>query len=353
MLKAKNIENHHFEILENMADLIRIKNMENEVIYTNDDTLKGFDLHQIESGEQIPKTLNFDSVDGNLQRTAKIQGKDYSIKSSPIYNEDSNMIGSIEVFRDITREKVLETELTNRNKEIENDLIFAKKIQQRILPAKGDYGNLNIDYRYEPSKYLSGDLFDIFKLDDEHIGIYIVDVSGHGIAASMLTVFIRQTMYGISSSSNSPSEIFHLLQEKYQELRLESDRYFTMFYGIYNRNTREFKYANAGHNSIPFLFNDDSITMLVNYGLPILGFDTPNTYKDKSVWLNEGDSVFLYTDGLIEAKNDSGEEFGEDRVKLAILNNEGDLLEEIEEKLTKFGNIDQLDDVAMVLMTVN
>ena len=69
MLKAKNIENHHFEILENMADLIRIKNMENEVIYTNDDTLKGFDLHQIESGEQIPKTLNFDSVDGNLQRT--------------------------------------------------------------------------------------------------------------------------------------------------------------------------------------------------------------------------------------------------------------------------------------------
>lgn len=351
MLKAKEIEDHHFEILENMADLIRVKNMDNKVIYTNDDSLNGFDFSEIYNEEE-DSTLNFSSVDGNIQRAVKINNKNYSIKSSPIYNKDSEVIGSIEVFRDVTREKDLEIELTDRNHEIENDLIFAKNIQQRILPKKGDYGDVTIDYRYEPSKYLSGDMFDIFKIDEDNIGIYIVDVSGHGIAASMLTVFIRQTMYNITPNSTNPSETLHDLQEKYQELRLEPDRYFTIFYGIYNTKKREFKYANAGHNSIPFLFNEDSITMLVNYGLPILGFDTPNTYKDKIISLSTGDSVFLYTDGLIEAKNKNGEEFGEDRVKLSILNNDGNLLEEIERKLDIFKDTDQLDDVAMVLMTV-
>lgn len=352
MLKSKIIQDHHFEILENMVDLIRVKNMNNEVIYTNSDTLNGFKLSDIYNEGNTNPSFQVKSVDGSIQTLAKIGNNTYSIKSSPVINEDGEIVASIEVFRDVTRERELEHQLKDRNDEVEHDLVFAKKIQQRILPEKGDYGNLTIDYRYEPSKYLSGDLFDIFEIDQDNVGIYIVDVSGHGIAASMLTVFIRQTMYTIASSTTSPSDVFHKLQEKYQELKLESDRYFTMFYGIYNKKKNVFKYANAGHNSIPFLFNKDKITMLVNYGLPILGFTSPNTYKDKSVRLENGDSIFLYTDGLIEAKNDNGEEFGEDRVKLAILNNSGNLLEDIEIKLGKFSESDQLDDVAMVLMTV-
>ena len=73
------------------------------------------------------------------------------------------------------------------------DLGFAKHIQEKILPPKGVIDNLHIDYIYKPSEMLSGDIFDVFHIDEDHIGIYISDVSGHGVAAAMMTMFIRQT----------------------------------------------------------------------------------------------------------------------------------------------------------------
>lgn len=346
MLKTKYFKDDHFEIFENMGDLIRVKDTDDNVIYINDQILT-------DNNFKIPsKPRKLLGLDDTLQTEEQIAGRDYSIKASPVYNEDGELIASIEVFRDVTRERELENALKRTSKEIEKDLIFAKKIQRQILPRKDQFNNITIDFKYRPSKYLSGDLFDIFDIDDENIGIYIVDVAGYGIAASMLTVFIRQTMYSVAKESKSPSEVLVKLKEKFQDLELEPERYFTMFYGVYNMNEKELKYANAGHNSIPFLFNKDSITMLVNYGLPILGFDTPNNYIDKSVRLESGDSVLMYTDGLIEAKNEYGEEFGEDRVKLAILNTEGKLLEEIEKKHADFIGIEQKDDIAMILMSV-
>lgn len=346
MLKTKYFKDDHFEIFENMADLIRVKDVDDNVIYINDQILTDNNF-KIDSQPRKPMSL-----DETLQTEEQIAGRDYSIKASPVYNEDGELIASIEVFRDVTRERELENALKRTSNEIEKDLVFAKKIQRQILPRKGQFNNITIDFKYRPSKYLSGDLFDIFDIDGENIGIYIVDVAGHGIAASMLTVFIRQTMYSVAKESKSPSEVLVKLKEKFQDLELEPERYFTMFYGVYNMNEKELKYANAGHNSIPFLFNKDSITMLVNYGLPILGFDTPNNYFDKSVRLESGDSVLMYTDGLIEAKNEFGEDFGEDRVKLAILNTEGNLLEEIESKHANFIGIEQKDDIAMILMSV-
>lgn len=345
MLKNKDLKNTHFEILDNFADLVRVKDTENNVIYTNDIILDTFPNNNF--------SLIDNSIEDILTAEEEIGGKEYSIKSSPIYNNRGDVIASVEVFRDVTREKELEDALTLKNIEMEEDLNLARVIQWNILPKKGKYGNLEIDYTYMPSKQLSGDIFDVFDIDEDHIGIYIVDVAGHGVAASMLTIYIRQTMYNIALNTPSPSNALRKLQKSYQDLGLAPDRYFTMFYGVYSKHTREFKYANAGHNSIPFLFNGESITMLVNYGLPILGFDANYNYKDKLVKLVKGDSILLYTDGLIEAKNEFGDEFGEDRVKYAILNNEGCLLEEVEARYNDFINLEQQDDIAMLLMTVN
>lgn len=355
MLREKGFKNYHFEILDNVADLVRIKDLDNNIIYTNNNILDTVPVSdtRMELNESKSYKVSIDTLEGIMQTEERIKGVDYSIKSSPIFNNEGKVIASVEVFRDVTRERELEKALMESTQEMEKDLVFAKMIQRRILPSKGTYGNIDIDFRYEPSKHLSGDIFDIFEIDDDNIGIYIVDVSGHGVAASMLTVFIRQIMYTISYMSKSPSEILHRLKKKYAELELAPDRYFTMFFGIYNKNTREFKYANAGHNSIPFLFNKESITMLVNYGLPILGFETENSYKDKTVRLIPGDSILMYTDGLIEAKNEFGEEFGEDRVKRAILDTKGNLLEEIEVKHSNFIDLEQQDDIAMLLIKVN
>lgn len=352
MLKANKFNEDHFEILENMADLIRVKDMDNNIIYTNNNILSHNTLDNFEKEVRPFSATCINSVEGIIQTEETIGEKNYSIKSSPVYNSDGDIIASVEVFRDVTRERELEHALKVASSEMEKDLIFAKKIQRQILPRKNVFKNIKIDFKYHPSKHLSGDLFDIFEIDDDNIGIYIVDVAGHGIAASMLTVFIRQTMYNVACDCMSPSVTLRRLKQKYQDLELEPERYFTMFYGVYNMKERELKYANAGHNSIPFMFNKDSITMLVNYGLPILGFDAPDNYQDKSIRLVPGDSILMYTDGLIEATNEYGEEFGEDRVKLAILNTKGNLLEELETKQANFIDVEQQDDIAMILMTV-
>lgn len=344
MFRNKGFKNAHFEILDNFADMVRVKDTENNVIYTNDNVLETIPRNSINEHSEVDKIITTQK---------NIEGKNYFVKSSPVYNSRGDVIASVEVFRDMSRENELEEQLSLKTKEMEEDLSLAKIIQRKFLPAKGKYGNLEIDFSYKPSEHLSGDLFDIFDIDDDHIGIYMVDVAGHGVAASMLTIFIRQTMYNIALDTPSPSQALKKLQKKYQDLGLSPDKYFTMFYGIYSKHSREFKYANAGHNSIPFLFNGDSITMLINYGLPILGFDTKFNYKDKLVKLVKGDSILLYTDGLIEAKNKEGEEFGEDRVKYAILNSEGDLLNEIEERYNEFIGLEQQDDIAILLMTVN
>lgn len=345
MLKNEDLKNTHFEILDNFADLVRVKDTENNVIYTNDTVLDNF------PNNNFPLIDN--SIEDILTAEENIDGKEYSIKSSPVYNNRGDVIASVEVFRDVTREKELEDALTLRNLEMEEDLNLARVIQWNILPKPGTYGNLDIDYIYMPSKQLSGDIFDVFDIDEDHIGIYMVDVAGHGVAASMLTIYIRQTMYNIALNTTSPSEALRKLQKTYQDLGLAPDRYFTMFYGIYSKKSRRFKFANAGHNSIPFLFNGENIKMLVNYGLPILAFPANYNYRDDYVDLVKGDSILLYTDGLIEAKNEFGDEFGEDRVKYAILDNEGSLLEEIEAKYKDFINLEQQDDIAMLLMTVN
>src|SRR5699024_6036638 len=108
---------------------------------------------------------------------------------------------------------------------------FAKKIQMSILPKKGVFGPLKIDYLYRPSEILSGDMFDIHKIDDEHIGIYISDVVGHGVSASIMTMFIRQTMESIMKDTLSPSDAISNLHKSFLDLNLDDENYFTLFYG--------------------------------------------------------------------------------------------------------------------------
>ncbi|NMR96254.1 phosphatase, partial [Vibrio parahaemolyticus] len=123
-----------------------------------------------------------------------------------VRNVDGDIVAAVEVFRDVTRERKLELELLERNKLISEDLKFARKVQEKILPRQGMFENLNIEYIYKASEMLSGDMFDVFRIDDEKIGIYIRDVAGYGIAASMLTMFIKQMMRDIKDEIKSPSK---------------------------------------------------------------------------------------------------------------------------------------------------
>ncbi|NMA86440.1 MAG: serine/threonine-protein phosphatase, partial [Tissierellia bacterium] len=212
--------------------------------------------------------------------------------------------------------------------------------------------NLQIEHLYKPCEMLSGDIFDIYYIDEDNIGIYICDVVGHGVTASMMTMFVRQTMRAIKDDILSPSKALSELHQKFIALDLDTDKYFTIFYGVFNTKDRSFKYSNGGHNCVPIKINDEEISLLKINGFPISLIFNEVSYIEKEIKLNSGDKILFYTDGITEAKNIHGEEFEIDGVLKIIEENEEDILNKIVYNVERFRWGEQKDDLAMVLMEV-
>jgi len=146
------------------------------------------------------------------------------------------------------------------------------------------------------------------------LGVYIADVSGHGVAASILTVFLRST---ISKRLTSPAKALNALYKEFNVNNFESEVYITVFYAIYDLRNNMLTYANAGHNATPVLYNkrnQEKQKFLHIPGIPISNWMEYPEYQECSVAIKPGDLLFLYTDGLSEIKNKDKEMFGQYRI---------------------------------------
>lgn len=365
LIMKKNIGDYeilNYDVLEGMVDWVRVVDKDGFIIYANRAMKEdlGVDIIGMKCFESYcaPEECNFCithrsiATGETVQKEEKIQGNYYSIKSSPIKSKSGEITAAVEVFRNITRERKLELELIDKNKKMNKDLRFAKRIQEKILPKKGLRNSLKLDYIYRPSEMLGGDMFDMFNIDEENIGIYISDVVGHGITASIMTMFIRQTIRVMSKELKDPGTAIKLLHERFETLGLEVDKYFTIFYGVYNRRDNILRYVNAGHNCIPVKYNLESKELLENKGFPIsILFDEMN-HKVKETNLFPGDKILFYTDGVTEAKDFNGREFGLEGLLNIIDSNPDDILEIIEDKIINHSWGEQIDDFAIVLFEV-
>ena len=365
--KEKTKEHKGYSILndqdlEGRIDWGRIIDKKGTVIYTNKTMREslGADLEGKKCYEPLGKyapcsyciTQRSIETAEIVQKEEKVGDRYFSVKSSPIFNSDGNIYAAVEVFRDITREKKLERELKEKNKKMSNDLIFAKTLQEKILPQKGVYKNIELDFLYRPCDMLSGDMFDIYHIDDNHVGIYISDVAGHGVTASMMTMFVRQTMRAIKDDFMSPADTLTELHKRFVDLGLENENYFTMFYGVLDIETNEFKYSNAGHNCIPILFNYEKTELMKLRGFPISYLFNEIHYVEDVVQLQSGDKVLLYTDGITEMENLKKEQFGLEGVVRVIEESKGNILNDINREVKQFRWGDHEDDYAVVLMEV-
>ncbi|MCF6464588.1 SpoIIE family protein phosphatase [Clostridium sp. Cult2] len=360
--RIKEFSKLNYHVLESMADWVRVVDFHGTIIYANEamkkalgDDLIGKKCYQsIGKDEPCGFCISKKSIKTSetVQKEEIINGRYFSVKSSPLTDSNGDVIAAVEVLRDVTRERKLELELIERNKKMIKDLRFAKRLQHRILPKKGVYQTLKINHLYKPSEMLSGDMFDVFHIDEDNIGIYICDVVGNGITASMMTMFVRQTMRAIKDDVLSPSVALTELHKEFSTLGLEVDKYFTIFYAVFNTKSNHFKYANAGHNCIPIKYNSNEIELLTTKGFPISLIFNEIYYEENHIILNEGDKVLFYTDGITEVKNIEGEEFGVDRIVDIIKNNGVGILNKIVENVEKFRWGEQEDDFAMVLMEV-
>ena len=212
-------------------------------------------------------------------------------------------------------------ELRKLNDQLMEDLRYAKDIQKAIYPSKlPQYRDVVFDSRYFPAEMVGGDFYNIFKRDEENIALFIGDVSGHGVPAAMLTIFVNQTVRTLIDSESriiNPSAVLNNIYQSFNKANFNDEVYIVMIYALYNIKERRLTFSSAGHNVEPIIIKADGDVEEINIkGFPICKFAEyyNNPYRDNTLVLNPKDKLLFYTDGLIEARNMDGEFYSKERL---------------------------------------
>ena len=220
--------------------------------------------------------------------------------------------------------------LQDRQNVIEQDLMAAAAIQRALLPELIPFTDrLHTHYTFRPCERIGGDIFNVFALDDHSVGVYIVDVCGHGVPAAMIATLVSQamalsgnvvcTLYAEEKCSwiKSPLQVLGRLDRLFPIERF--DRYFTISYRVLDLRDGSFSYSSAGHPPIIQQKKNNGDIVLLEAGGPIIGlgeFAPPR--EEGAGQLAPGDRLFFYTDGILELENAAGEMFGVENVELLI-----------------------------------
>ncbi len=221
----------------------------------------------------------------------------------------------------LLRLKRANSELFQKNLLIKRELEAAKKIQQYIIPDDFNFINYpSISGIYRPIEDIGGDFFDCYKIDENRTAFLIADVTGHGIPAA-LTMTMSKMLFSIYAEKfpNTAS----LLTEINLQLRgtLLDMQYITAFYLIYDKASNSLTYSNAGHTRpLYYKSSKNQIIALDSFGW-FIGISDKTEYEEKKITVGDGDRLCLYTDGITEAKNRDGEDFGEIRLARFIKDN--------------------------------
>lgn len=200
---------------------------------------------------------------------------------------------------------------------IQKELSVATSIQQSILPQTfppfPERRDFEIYAQMVPARHVGGDFYDFFLIDDERIGFVIADVSGKGVPAAIFMAMSRALLKATALTGVSPSEC---LQRVNRLLCRESDAglYVTLFYGILHTRTGEVEYSLAGH-APPYLLYGTGIAPVEYKGGMVLGLIENNEYQAGNLLLRRGDGLFLYTDGVTEARDVEQNFFSEQRLE--------------------------------------
>ena len=251
--------------------------------------------------------------------------------------------------------------VTSEKEKIRSELNVARNIQMGMLPKKNlseEKGelkgqNISVEGILIPAKEVGGDLYDYY-MRDRKLFFCIGDVSGKGVPASLFMTVTRSLFRNISGRINIPSEILSQMNDTMVEMN-DSNMFVTIFVGVLDLNTGMLEYCNAGHDS-PVLIDSKVSSIPVISNIPV-GILKDYVYVGQRITLPSDCILFLYTDGLTEAKNKDHEEFNEDRMtdclkKFATHIEESTpaaIIDSMKEDIERFvGNADQSDDLTML-----
>ncbi len=240
-----------------------------------------------------------------------------------------------------------------QNAVLEKEMLVGSDLQKSLLPKEFPRDcHLNFGSVYIPSTQLAGDIFDVFVLDENHIGIIIADVSGHGVSAAIIAAMFKAFLTNYRHKNLNPSEVLQAVNADVNASLTTGD-FITAFYMVINTQTRQAVYSSAAHPApIVLRKKNRKIERLDTDGF-FLGIFPDGKYAQKSIRLKSGDLILLYTDGLIEAKNPEKEEYGNERLTNFFRNldtaDASSTLELLKKDLIRFCGVTEFDDDVTLL----
>lgn len=208
-------------------------------------------------------------------------------------------------------------QLIAKEQKLEADFAMARDMQKSMLPAPlPGLEGFDVASHYKPAESLGGDYYDFIWLGNSALALAIGDVSGKGVAAAMSMAATRSALRFAARVNTSPSQVlYHVNRRLYRDIKKRT--YVTLFYGVLDLDSRTCRWSNAGHFP-PILLRRDGTTEELAKGGTVLALFDRTRYASSQTRFRPGDLVCFYTDGVTEAQNPAGEEFGKDRL-LALL----------------------------------
>jgi phosphoserine phosphatase RsbU/P len=234
------------------------------------------------------------------------------------------------------------------------ELDFARKVQEALFPRKlPPRGGLEFTAVCIPARGISGDYYDIHELDDGRLMIVIADISGKGISAAILMANLQALVRVIAHSDLTPSMVCSRLNYHLSEVT-DFSRFATLFYAEWLPSERLLRYVNAGHNP-PLLVNDNRCLRLETGGIP-LGIFQESDYETGEATLMPGDLLVLYSDGITEAGQSTGKEFGEERLRTLVQAGRNRPLPELQslilDEVRRWTETEPDDDITLLMARV-
>ncbi len=258
-----------------------------------------------------------------------------------------------EATRTLEAERRAQAAKLQAERQAAHDLEIAKQVQTRLFPQRKPLiQTLVYVGTCHPARTVGGDYYDFLDLGNRRLGLVVADIAGKGIGAALLMANLQAALRSQTATAwEQPDRFLRSVNQLLYENTTEGD-YASLFFAAYDDETRRLRYSNCGHPPALLLRGDDGLERLGATCTVVGLFDKWDCALDERI-LAPGDTVLLYTDGVTEAVNDDGEEFGEERLLEAARQHSRlslpDLLTAVSDQLRRFSPHEQADDITLIV----
>jgi sigma-B regulation protein RsbU (phosphoserine phosphatase) len=249
----------------------------------------------------------------------------------------------------------------NEKQRLDHDLAIARQIQTALLPhAIPELPGIELAAFTHPAQEIGGDYYDFIRIDDDHIGMAVADVSGKGVVGAMMMAISRSALRTQAAQSLSPAAVLREVNRIMFE-DIAEDMFVSMLYMIFTRSTRELVVARAGHERPAIIGGGDQLFQIIDAPGLALGMADNETFdaalREERVQLAPGDLLVAYTDGITEAQNESGDEWGVEKfleaVSAAAPSGTQAVLQSVQQGVLRFaGAMPQYDDMTLLTLRI-